>query len=116
MLRRHLQKMHRPYEYFTFRNDSVSRTLDLAKYVVGPYQSKLFLKNLVQKYVVGHPNLPRGYKNHTCGFWVRPQRCARLIFCLTQFNKQPCNTTCRPLRFRTHEIRQEVEGEMGGEK
>ena len=68
---RNLQKMLRPYEYCTFRNDSVSRTLDLANYVVGLAKSKLFLKNLVQKYMVGHPNLPRGYKNHTSGFWVR---------------------------------------------
>ena len=65
------KKMQKMCEYCTFRDDSASQTLDLARHVIGLTKSKLFLKNLVQKYVVGQPNLPRGYKNHTCGFWVR---------------------------------------------
>ena len=75
----------------------------------------LYFCTLVQKYVIGRPNLPRGYKNHTTCFRVHWKPCARLILLLRRFNKQSCNTTCRPLPFRTHEITKKVEGEMGGE-
>ena len=67
MLRRHLQKMHRPHEYFTFRNDSVSRTLDLAKYVVGPYQKQTFSKKLGTEVRGRTPKSPQGIqKSHFC--------------------------------------------------
>ena len=62
------KKMHRPYEYFTFRNDSVSRTLDLAKYVVGPYQKQTFSKKLGTEVRGRTPKSPQGIqKSH---FWL----------------------------------------------